>query len=125
MSNSNDLKKQTNIEISPINPAEKKEQIDTVGEEKTLQDIKIKKSKKNVIQLELGQFIKIVSPGNDNLDEKTFYINYLDENFEGNEKFKKIVQSSAFCSEDNNIINDNYKIIKDQKIGIIPPIGGG
>ena len=37
----------------------------------------------------------------------------------------KIVESSAFCSEDNQIINDSFKIIKDQKIGIIPPIGGG
>jgi molybdopterin converting factor small subunit len=52
-------------------------------------------------------------------------INYLDKKFKGNEKFKKIVESSAFCSEDNNIINDNYVISKDQKIGIIPPIGGG
>ena len=52
-------------------------------------------------------------------------INYLDKKFKGNEKFKKIVESSAFCSEDNNIINDNYIISKDQKIGIIPPIGGG
>jgi len=45
--------------------------------------------------------------------------------FSGNENFKKIVNSSSFCSEDNNIINDNYKILKGQKIGIIPPIGGG
>ena len=52
-------------------------------------------------------------------------INYLDTNFKGNESFVKIVKSSAFCSEDNIIINDNYKISKDQKIGIIPPIGGG
>ena len=52
-------------------------------------------------------------------------INYVDQNFKGNENFKKIIQTSAFCSEDNNIIGDNYKIIKDQKIGIIPPIGGG
>ena len=52
-------------------------------------------------------------------------INYLDKNFKGNDSFVKIVKSSAFCSEDNNIINDNYKILKDQKIGIIPPIGGG
>ena len=52
-------------------------------------------------------------------------INYLDKNFKGNENFIKIVKSSVFCSEDNNIINDNYKILKDQKIGIIPPIGGG
>jgi molybdopterin converting factor small subunit len=52
-------------------------------------------------------------------------INYVNENFKGNEDFKKIVETSSFCSEDNNIINDNYKITKDQKIGIIPPIGGG
>ena len=52
-------------------------------------------------------------------------INYIDKNFEGNKNFKKIVETSAFCSEDDNIISDNYKITKDQKIGIIPPIGGG
>ena len=52
-------------------------------------------------------------------------IYYLEKNFKGNEDFKKIVETSAFCSEDNNIINDNYIISKDQKIGIIPPIGGG
>jgi len=28
-------------------------------------------------------------------------------------------------SEENNIVADSYKITKDQKIGIIPPIGGG
>ena len=52
-------------------------------------------------------------------------INYIDNNFKGNDNFKKIIETSAFCSEDNNIVSDNYKIIKDKKIGIIPPIGGG
>ena len=52
-------------------------------------------------------------------------INYIDEKFKGNENFKKIIETSAFCSEDNNIISDNYQITKEQKIGIIPPIGGG
>jgi sulfur-carrier protein len=52
-------------------------------------------------------------------------INYVSEKFKGNENFKKIIETSAFCSEENNIINDNYKITKNQKIGIIPPIGGG
>ena len=52
-------------------------------------------------------------------------IEYLNKNFKGNEAFIKIVKSSAFCSENNEIISDNYKITKDQKIGIIPPIGGG
>jgi molybdopterin converting factor small subunit len=52
-------------------------------------------------------------------------INYLDKNFKGNKNFIRIVENSAFCSEDNNIIDDNYKITKNQRIGIIPPIGGG
>tara|TARA_Y100001970_G_scaffold244841_1_gene311381 strand:+ start:343 stop:612 length:270 start_codon:yes stop_codon:yes gene_type:complete len=52
-------------------------------------------------------------------------INYVDQKFKGNESFKKIIETSAFCSEDNNIVSDNYQITKDQKIGIIPPIGGG
>lgn len=58
-------------------------------------------------------------------DFKNEIIDYLNQNFSGNENFKKIVETSAFCSEENNIISNNYKIIKDQKIGIIPPIGGG
>jgi len=52
-------------------------------------------------------------------------IAFIDKNFNGNNNFKKLVQSSKFCSEENNIVADNYKITKDQKIGIIPPIGGG
>ena len=58
-------------------------------------------------------------------DLRNEIIKYLDINFKGNENFIKVVKSSAFCSENNEIINDNYKITKDQKIGIIPPIGGG
>ena len=58
-------------------------------------------------------------------DFRNKIINYLDKKFKGNKDFKKIVETSAFCSADNNIINDSYEITKDQKIGIIPPIGGG
>ena len=58
-------------------------------------------------------------------DLRNEIIKYLDLNFKGNENFIKVVKSSAFCSENNEIISDNYKITKDQKIGIIPPIGGG
>ena len=67
-----------------------------------------------------------------NIDEKSAIkelrkklINYVDDKFKGNYNFKKIIETSAFCSEDNNIVSDNYKIIKDKKIGIIPPVGGG
>ena len=58
-------------------------------------------------------------------DVRKKLIDYLDNNFNGNESYKKIVKSSAFCSEDNNIVSDNYKITKNEKIAIIPPIGGG
>ena len=51
-------------------------------------------------------------------------IDYLIKDFDGNENFIKIVNSSAFCSNDN-IISDNYKITNNEKIAIIPPIGGG
>ena len=58
-------------------------------------------------------------------DLRNEIIKYLDKNFKGNESFINIAKSSAFCSENNEIISGNYKITKDQKIGIIPPIGGG
>ena len=57
-------------------------------------------------------------------DVRNKILNYLYINFKGNENFIKIVNSSAFCSNDN-IISDNYKITNNEKIGIIPPIGGG
>ena len=50
---------------------------------------------------------------------------FIDEKHGGNENFHQIVKSSAFCSENDEIINDDYLISKDQKISIIPPIGGG
>ena len=58
-------------------------------------------------------------------DFKKKIISYVDEKFKGNENYKKIIETSSFCSQDNNIISENYNITKDQKIGIIPPIGGG
>ena len=52
-------------------------------------------------------------------------LNFVDNNFKGNENYKKLVLSSTFCYEKNNIVSDNYTITEQQKIGIIPPIGGG
>jgi sulfur-carrier protein len=75
-------------------------------------------SNKDYLEFEIKEKIEIK-------DFRKKIINYLNKNFKGNENFKKIVETSAFCSEENNIINDDYKILKDQKIGIIPPIGGG
>ena len=75
-------------------------------------------SKDNLIEFEMNNNSTIK-------DIRVKIINYLEQNFNGNENFKKIVNSSAFCSENNNIVSDNYKITKNEKIAIIPPIGGG
>ena len=75
-------------------------------------------SKNNYIEFKVSNNSKIK-------DIRVEIIKYLDQNFNGNENYKKIVKSSAFCSEDNNIVSDNYKITKNEKIAIIPPIGGG
>ena len=75
-------------------------------------------SKNNYIEFKVSNNSKIK-------DIRVEIMKYLDQNFNGNENYKKIVKSSAFCSEDNNIVSDNYKITKNEKICIIPPIGGG
>ena len=75
-------------------------------------------SNKDYLEFNIKQKIEIK-------DFRKEIIYYLENNFKGNESFVKIVKNSVFCSEDNNIVNDNFKIIKDQKISIIPPIGGG
>ena len=51
-------------------------------------------------------------------------ISFINKNFKGNQNFKNIVEMSAFCSEDNNIINDNYKINKDQKLVLFHQLVG-
>ena len=58
-------------------------------------------------------------------DLRNEILTFIDKNFKGNSNFKKLVETSKFCSEENNIISDSYKITRDQKIGIIPQIGGG
>jgi molybdopterin converting factor small subunit len=75
-------------------------------------------SDQSLLELDLGQKTTIK-------DIRNKIIQYVDQKFHGNENYIKIINSSAFCSENNNIVSDNYKITNNEKIGIIPPIGGG
>ena len=52
-------------------------------------------------------------------------IKFIDNHHAGNENFHELVKAAAFCSDKNEIIHDDYVISKEQKIAIIPPIGGG
>ena len=58
-------------------------------------------------------------------DIKIQILNLIEKSFKGNQDLKKLIESSAFCSEKDEIISENYKINENKKIGIIPPIGGG
>ena len=75
-------------------------------------------SDQNILELNLNNDSKIK-------DARIEIIKYLKKNFNGNKDFVKIVNTSAFSSENNNIVSDNYKIKNNEKIAIIPPIGGG
>jgi len=75
-------------------------------------------SKKDYLEFDLNEKSSIK-------DLRNEILNFVEKNFKGNDNYKKLVQSSTFCSEENNIVSDDYKITKEQNIGIIPPIGGG
>ena len=75
-------------------------------------------SNESIIELDLryNSFIK---------DLRNELIKFLNKKHKGNKNFCQIVESSAFCLENNNIAHDDYIISKAQKISIIPPIAGG
>ena len=58
-------------------------------------------------------------------DIKIQILDIIEKSFKGNQNLKKLIEGSAFCSDKDEIISENYKINENQKIGIIPPIGGG
>tara|TARA_B100001996_G_scaffold333870_1_gene283689 strand:+ start:261 stop:530 length:270 start_codon:yes stop_codon:yes gene_type:complete len=75
-------------------------------------------SKSNFLEFEIKKNSSII-------DIKIQILNLIEKRFKGNQNLKKLIESSVFCSENDEIITENYKINENQKIGIIPPIGGG
>ena len=75
-------------------------------------------SKSNFLEFEIKKNSSIK-------DIKIEILEFVEKKFKGNQNLKQLIQSSAFCSEEDEIVPENYKINKNQVIGIIPPIGGG
>jgi len=75
-------------------------------------------SKNNFLEFEIKKNSSIK-------DIKIQILKFIEKNFNDNQNLKKLIQSSAFCSEEDEIVSENYKINDNQVIGIIPPIGGG
>ena len=76
--------------------------------------------------LSKSNFLEFETKKNSSIkDIKIEILEFIEKNFKGNQNLKKLIQSSAFCSEKDEIVSENYKINENQVIGIIPPIGGG
>ena len=75
-------------------------------------------SKNNFLEFEIKKNSSIK-------DIKIEILEFVEKKFKGNQNLKKLIKSSAFCSEEDEIVSENYKINENQVIGIIPPIGGG
>ena len=52
-------------------------------------------------------------------------LQWLQSKLPNNSAYSNIVKNSAFCDENNEIVHDDYLVSKEQKLCIIPPIGGG
>ena len=50
---------------------------------------------------------------------------FVNKKFPENKNFIEMVNKSAFSSQANEIVDDDFKLDKNQTIAIIPPIGGG
>ena len=75
-------------------------------------------SKQNILELNVDNNSSLK-------DIRAKMIEYIKKNFNNNNNYIKIINSSSFSSNENIIISDNYKITNNEKIAIIPPIGGG
>ncbi len=75
-------------------------------------------SKNNFLEFEIKKNSSIK-------DIKIQILKFIEKKFNDNQNLKKLIRSSAFCSEEDEIVSENYKINDNQVIGIIPPIGGG
>ena len=52
-------------------------------------------------------------------------LQWLQKKHPNNSTYSNIVKNSAFSDENNEIVHDDYLVSKEQKLSIIPPIGGG
>ena len=75
-------------------------------------------SKNNFLEFEIKKNSSIK-------DIKIEILEFVEKKFKGNRNLSKLIQSSVFCSEEDKIVSENYKINENQVISIIPPIGGG
>ena len=70
----------------------------------------IESKEDNDIEIELGQIIKLIAPGNSELNDKTYYIKYLDE--------KKIKLFDPYTNTLKNLNLENGNFADESIIGL-------
>ena len=72
-----------------------------------------------------NETLLIKLPENSNIGQlRSTLKKFIDEKYSKN-NLSNLPNSAAFFSEENEIINDTYKLKNKELISIIPPIGGG
>jgi len=86
------------------------------------------------IQLKLYGSSKILSdkdtlniqlPNNSNIEKVRDILSKIISEKHSKSNLAGLPKTAAFFSENNEVVNDNYKLKNKELISIIPPIGGG
>jgi molybdopterin converting factor small subunit len=71
------------------------------------------------------EILQIKLPNNSNIKKLRNILNKIISELYLKNNLKNLSKTAAFFSEEDELINDNYKLKDKELISIIPPIGGG
>ena len=71
------------------------------------------------------EILQIKLPNNSNIKKLRNILNKIISELHLKNNLKNLSKTAAFFSEEDELINDNYKLKDKELISIIPPIGGG
>jgi len=69
--------------------------------------------------------LKIELPDNSNIEKLRDKLSKIISEKHSKSNLKNLSNTAAFFSENNEVVNDSYKLKDKESISIIPPIGGG
>ena len=69
--------------------------------------------------------LKIELPNNSNIEKLRDVLSKIISERHSKSSLENLPKTAAFFSENNEVINNNYKLKDKESISIIPPIGGG
>ena len=71
------------------------------------------------------EILNIQLPNNSNIEKLRDILQKIISEKHSKSNLKNLPKTAAFFTENDEVINDNYKLKDKELISIIPPIGGG